>query len=61
MNWTSFSEFIHMNGHSYYVWMAYGALAVAVIYELWSLAARRRRICARLSREARAAKSTLEI
>ena len=30
MNWTSFSEFIHMNGHGYYVWMAYGALAVAV-------------------------------
>lgn len=61
MNWSSFSEFVHMNGHGYYVWMSYGALICAVVYELWSLVSRRRRICARLSREARATKSTLEI
>jgi heme exporter protein D len=61
VNWTSFSDFIHMGGHGYYVWSAYTALTVAVIYEIFSLRARRRRICQRLLREARAMKSTLEI
>lgn len=61
MNWTSLSEFITMGGHGYYIWCSYGALAAGVIYELWTLVARRRKICARLAREARAAKSTLEI
>ena len=49
-NWNSLSDFIYMNGHGYFVWCAYGALLVAVIYEVFSLA-----------REARAAKSTLEM
>ncbi len=61
MNWTSLSEFITMGGHGYYVWCSYGAFAAAVVYELFSLASRRRRICARLTREARAVKSTLEM
>ena len=51
----------YMNGHGYFVWCAYGALLVAVIYEIFSLRARRAKICARLAREARAAKSTLEM
>ncbi len=61
MNWTSLSEFIHMNGHGYYVWCSYGALLAGIVYEIFSLRARRAKICARLAREARAAKSTLEI
>ncbi len=61
MNWTSISDFFYMNGHGYYVWCAYGAFAAGVVYELASLISRRRRICARILREARAAQSTLEI
>lgn len=59
-NWNSLSDFIHMNGHGYYVWCAYGAFALGVIYEIYSLATRRRAICRRIMREARAAQSTLE-
>ncbi len=59
--WNSFSDFIHMGGHGYYVWCAYGALTCAVIYEIFALRALRRRICQRLLREARAMKSTMEI
>ena len=40
-NWNSFADFIHMNGHGYYVWCAYGAFTAGVIYELWSLITRR--------------------
>ena len=54
-NWNSLSDFIYRNGHGYF------ALLVAVIYEIFSLRARRAKICARLAREARAAKSTLEM
>lgn len=61
MNWTSLNEFIYMHGHGYYVWMAYGVLTCAVIYEIFALRARRAKICQRLAREARATKSTLEI
>ena len=57
----SVSEFFHMGGHGYYIWCSYGALCVAVIYEIFALRARRRRICQRLLREARAMKSTMEI
>nr|WP_239477694.1 heme exporter protein CcmD [Sutterella massiliensis] len=49
-----------MNGHGYYVWCSYAAFAIGVIWELYSLVSRRRQICARILREARAAKSTLE-
>ncbi|MBP3438804.1 MAG: heme exporter protein CcmD [Sutterella sp.] len=50
-----------MNGHGYYVWCAYGALLAGVVYEIFTLRARRAKICTRLAREARAAKSTLEM
>lgn len=59
-NWESFSDFVYMNGHGYYVWCAYGAFTLAVIYELWGLVSRRRAICARILREARAKQATLE-
>lgn len=61
MNWESLSDFIHMGGHGYYVWVAYGSLIVGVIAELYLLKARRQRITNRLIREARAHKSTLEM
>ncbi len=59
--WNSVSDFFHMGGHGYYVWSAYSALTIAVIYEIFSLRARRKRICQRLLREARASKATMEI
>ncbi len=59
-NWNSFSDFIRMNGHGYYVWCAYGAFLAGVLWELRSLAQRRRNICMRLMREARAEQSSRE-
>jgi heme exporter protein D len=49
-----------MNGHGYYVWCAYGAFVLGVLFELYGLITRRRAICRRIMREARAAQSTLE-
>ena len=37
------SEFIAMGGYAWYVWMSYGAAAIAVIVEVATLRARRRR------------------
>lgn len=53
MNWASFSDFLTMNGHGFYVWCAYGALFVGVVAELISLKRRRGAILTRLRREAR--------
>ncbi len=36
-------EWLSMGGYAYYVWMSYGMLAIAIIAELLSLSARRRR------------------
>jgi len=36
-------EWLSMGGYAYYVWMSYGMLAIAIIVELFSLSARRRR------------------
>ena len=52
-NWNSFADFIHMNGHGYYVWCAYGAFTAGVIYELWSLITRRRHLPPDHARSAR--------
>ena len=35
-------EWLSMGGYAYYVWMSYGMLAIAIVLELLSLAARRR-------------------
>ena len=59
-NWNSLADFIYMNGHGYYVWCAYGAFVLGVLFELYVLITRRRAICRRIMREARAAQSTLE-
>ena len=59
-NWNSLADFIYMNGHGYYVWCAYGAFVLGVLFELYGLITCRRAICRRIMREARAAQSTLE-
>jgi len=42
------SEFLAMGGYAWYVWMSYGAAAVAVIVEVAAVRARRRRAFAEL-------------
>ena len=37
------SEFLAMGGYGWYVWMSYGACAVAIAAEIVTLRARRRR------------------
>ncbi|HVO87312.1 MAG TPA: heme exporter protein CcmD [Casimicrobiaceae bacterium] len=37
------SEFFYMGGYAWYVWMAYGAFALAIVIEVLALRARRRR------------------
>jgi len=37
------SEFLAMGGYAWYVWMSYGAAAIAVIVEIATLRARRKR------------------
>lgn len=56
----SVMEFFRMGGHGFYVWSAYGLIASGLIYEIFTLRARRRAICQRLMREARAEQSALE-
>ena len=40
------AEFLAMGGYGWYVWMSYGACAVAVVAEVVALRARHRRACA---------------
>jgi heme exporter protein D len=37
------SEFLAMGGYAWYVWMSYGAAAIAVIVEVAALRSRRKR------------------
>jgi heme exporter protein D len=37
------SNFLAMGGYAWYVWMAYGVTALAVVVELWTLRTRRYR------------------
>ena len=37
------SEFLAMGGYAWYVWMAYGACALAVVVEIAAVRARRKR------------------
>ena len=60
INWNSLSDLIYINGHGYYVCCAYVAFVLGVLFELYGLITRRRAICRRIMREARAAQSTLE-
>lgn len=34
MDWSSFSHFLHMDGHGAYVWAAYGMCALLLVIEL---------------------------
>lgn len=43
------SEFLHMGGHAFYVWTAYGAAFVVLALNLAAPILRRRRIIARIS------------
>lgn len=60
MDWDSFAHFIHMDGHGFYVWMAYGVTLLAVIIEIFSLKSRRAKAVNRLTREARAVRAARE-
>jgi len=42
-------EWLSMGGYAYYVWMSYGMLAIALIAERLTLAARRRRALEQLA------------
>jgi heme exporter protein D len=42
------SEFLAMGGYAWYVWMSYGAVALAVIAEITAVRARRKRALAEL-------------
>jgi heme exporter protein D len=42
------NEFFAMGGYAWYVWMAYGAVAAALVVEVMALRARRRRALAQL-------------
>ena len=44
------SEFLAMGGYAWYVWMAYGACALAVVIEIAAVRARRKRARARPTR-----------
>ncbi|MBO5658585.1 MAG: heme exporter protein CcmD [Duodenibacillus sp.] len=61
MEWTSFSHFLHMDGHGFYVWTAYGMLTLMVVSELISLGRRRVKAVNRLAREARANRAKREL
>ncbi len=43
MIWTNLADFADMGGYALYVWGSYGMTAVAIGWELLSLAQRRRR------------------
>jgi heme exporter protein D len=42
------SDFFAMGGYAWYVWMSYGAVALAVVLEIASVRTRRRRALAEL-------------
>lgn len=42
------SEFLHMGGHAFYVWTAYGAAFVVLALNLAAPVLRRRRLIARI-------------
>ena len=52
MNWASVSDFLAMGGAGFFVWMSYGACALVVAAELWSVRQRRARAAAALRRRA---------
>ena len=49
--WKSWSDFWAMGGQSFFVWMSYGALLVAIVVELFLLRVRRKRALAAIEEE----------
>ena len=47
MNWSSWSDFLHMGGYGLYVWGSYGVTFAGLALELCLLAARRSKAGAR--------------
>jgi len=45
-------DWLSMGGYAYYVWMSYGVLAIAIVAELFALAARRRRALEQVAQHA---------
>lgn len=60
MNWSSFSDFVAMGGHAFFVWMSYGATALLVVAEVaWVVQQRRQSLArARVQRKIREWSST---
>ena len=46
MIWNSAADFFAMGGYGLYVWGSYGLTALALAWEAWSIARRRRRAAA---------------
>jgi heme exporter protein D len=44
MQWGSLSEFLHMGGYGFYVWVSFGVTAVCMIWEV--VAVRHRHVVA---------------
>ena len=44
MNWNNWPEFLAMGGYGFYVWGSFGAVAVALVIEVWLLALRKARL-----------------
>lgn len=50
MYFDSFSEFLAMGDHGFYVWLAYGAYLILIIWNLIAVGLRRRQVLESLSR-----------
>ena len=61
MDWSFFLFFFFLDGHGAYVWAAYGMCELLLVIELFGLRNRRAKAAQRLTREARALRSTREI
>ncbi len=58
MSFTSVSDFIHMNGHGLYVWMAYGAGLLVLSYNLIAPHMKKSSLIKRLSQQLKREKLT---
>lgn len=53
MFFDSFSSFIHMNGHGFYVWVCYGIAALIVVANFISPVLNRKKIIKDIERQVR--------
>lgn len=59
--WDTVTQFLHMDGHGFYVWSVYAIALGLVVLEIVLLRKRRLAAVNRLSREARALRSVREL